>query len=185
MFVAPSLSAFSRIGVVSTSTSFRAPARRSSVRIFRHRPVRLARALIAASIVIAAGCGGGSGSSTLPNPGSNGICDPDAGSISIARPSASFAQNGNAIEIVSSSSTDQLHGNPGQFDLNLRDNFGNVLITDPLGFVPDTTGPHPYTTDFFYAANLQGTLQGGRTYSVFLNAPNTSCTPGFIGSFST
>jgi hypothetical protein len=155
------------------------------VRIFRPHPVRLARALVAASVFVAAGCGGGGSSSTLPDPGSNAICDSNAGSITVARPSAGFGQNGNAIEIVSSSSTDQLHGNPSAFDLNLRDNFGNVLITDPLSLVADNSGPHPYSTDFYYAANLQGTLLAGRTYNVFLNAPSTNCTPGFVGSFST
>jgi len=157
------------------------------VRIFRHHPVRLARALVVASVfVVAAGCGGGgSSNSTLPNPGSTTICDPNAGSITLARPTSGFGQSGNTIEIVSSTDQDQLHNFPTQFDLNVRDNFGNVLITGPLGLVPDNTGPHPYTNDFYYSATLQGSLQGGVTYSVFLNAPNTNCTPGFIGSFST
>ena len=156
------------------------------MRIFRHHPVRLARALAVASLVIAAGCGGGgSSSSTLPNPGSNQICDPNAASIALARPTPGFGQNGNTIEIVSSTDQDQLHQFPNQFDLNLRDNFGNVLITGPLSLLPDNQGPHPYTNDFYYAGTLQGSLQPGLTYSVFLNAPNTNCTPGFIGSFST
>lgn len=156
------------------------------MRIFRPHPVRLARALIATSLVIAAGCGGGgSSSSTLPNPGSSAICDSNAASIALARPTPGFGQNGNTIEIVSSTDQDQLHGAPGAFDLNLRDNFGNVLITGPLGLLPDNQGPHPYTNDFYYAGTLQGSLQPGLTYSVFLNAPSTNCTPGFIGSFST
>lgn len=157
------------------------------MRIFRHHPVRLARALVVAFIVVAAaGCGGGgSGNSTLPNPGGTNICDPNAGSIALARPSAGFGQNGNSIEIVSSTDQDQLHQFPNQFDLNLRDNFGNLLITGPLTLVPDNNGPHPFTNDFYYSATLQGSLQGGVTYSVYLNAPNTNCTPGFIGSFST
>jgi hypothetical protein len=156
------------------------------VRIFRHHPVRLARALVVASIVVAAaGCGGGSSNSTLPNPGSNAICDANAGSIAVARPSPGFGQNGNTIEIVSSSGSDDLHSFPNQFDLNLRDNFNNIIITGALTPVPDNTGPHPYTTDFYYQGTLQSPLQAGLTYSVFLNAPNTNCTPGFIGSFST
>jgi hypothetical protein len=153
------------------------------VRIFRPHPVRLARALIAASLVIAAGCGGsGSSNSTLPNPGSSAICDPNAGSITLAR-TPSAGQNG--IEIVSSTDQDQLHNFPNQFDLNLRDNFGNVITTGPLTLVADNSGPHPFTNDFYYSATTQTSLQGGVTYSVFLNAPNTNCTPGFIGSFST
>ena len=147
---------------------------------------RAVRALVAVSLVIAAGCGGGSGSSNLPNPGSNQICDPDAGSITIARPSPGFPQNGNTIEIVSSSGSDQLHSNPPAFDLILNDNFGGQLVTSTLTLVPDNGGPHPYTTDFYYQGTIQnGTLVGGRTYNVFLNAPQTQCTPGFIGQIFT
>jgi hypothetical protein len=156
------------------------------VRIFRHHPVRLARALVAVSLFAAAGCGGGgSSSSTLPNPGSNAICDSNAQSITLARPTAGFGQNGNTIEIVSSTDQDQLHGNPSAFDLNLRDNFNNVIITGPLSLVADSGGPHPYSNDFYYVGTLQTPLQGGLTYNVFLNAPSTNCTPGFVGSFST
>ncbi|MEA2786362.1 MAG: hypothetical protein QOF71_2466 [Candidatus Eremiobacteraeota bacterium] len=155
------------------------------MRIFRHHSVRLARALVVASIVAAAaGCAGGSNSS-LPNSGSTAICDSNAGSITVARPSAGFASNGNSVEIVSSSSTDDLHNNPGLFDLNLRDNFGNVIVSGFLSLVPDPSGPHPYSSDFFYQGNLSVALQPGLTYQVFLNAPSTNCTPGFVGSFST
>ena len=149
------------------------------MRIFRHHPVRLARALIAASIVLAAGCGGGS-NSALPNSGNGQLCDSNAGSISIARPTPGFPANGNTIEIVSSSSTDDLHGNPGAFDLNLNN---SSISTSPLSILPDTTGPHPYTTDFYYQATLPAGLPSG-TYSVYLNAPNSPCTPGFIGTVS-
>jgi hypothetical protein len=153
------------------------------VRIFRQHPVRLARALVVASVMIAAtGCGGGGSSSTLPNPGSNALCDSNAQSISLARTPGAGS---NTIEIVSSTDQDQLHGFPNQFDLNLRDNFNNVIITGALSLVADSSGPHPYTNDFFYSATLQNPVQGGVTYSVYLNAPSTNCTPGFVGSFST
>jgi hypothetical protein len=153
------------------------------VRIFRPHPVRLARALIVTSLFVAAGCGGGgSSNSTLPNPGSNAICDPNAASIAIARTPGSGQ---NTIEIVSSTDQDQLHGAPNQFDLNLRDNFGNVIVSGPLTLVADTGAPHPYTNDFYYSGTLQTAVQPGLTYTVFLNAPNTNCTPGIIGSFST
>jgi hypothetical protein len=153
------------------------------VRTPSSRPSRHVRALFAVALIALAACSGGS--STLPNPGSTGICDPDAGSISLARPSVGFSQNGNSIEIVSSSSTDQLHGNPGQFDLILRDNFNNEIDTGFLTLVPDPNGPHPYSSDFYYQGTLQGNLSFGRSYNVFLNAPSTACSPGFVGSFST
>ncbi|HEX3466416.1 MAG TPA: hypothetical protein VHS78_20400 [Candidatus Elarobacter sp.] len=149
------------------------------------RPARLVRALVAVSFLAAAGCGGGS-SGSLPNPNSTGICDPDAQSITVARPSSGFPANGNSIEIVSSSGSDQLHGSPGSFDLIVTDNFNNQFVTSTLSPVPDTGGPHPYTNDFYYQGNLNGNnLLPGRTYNVYLNAPSTSCTPGFVGQIFT
>ena len=154
------------------------------MRIFSHHPARLARALFAASFVVAAGCAGGSGSS-LPNPGSNGVCDPNAAGIQLARPTNGFPQNGNAIEIVANGNADQLFQFTNQFDLNLIDQFRGEIDTGFLSLVPDQPGPHPYAMDFFYAGTLNSGLQSGRTYSVYLNAPNTNCTPGFVGSIFT
>jgi hypothetical protein len=163
---------------------FSRPVQEVVVRISRSRPARLVCALVAASLVaLATGCSGGSGSSTLPN--TNGICDQNAGSISLARPTPGFPQNGNDIEIVASTNTDQLNQFTGQFDLVLQDNFGNQLVTGFLHAVPDPSGPHPYTNDFYYAGTLQGSLVGGRTYNVYLNAPNSSCQPGFVGQIFT
>lgn len=93
--------------------------------------------------------------------------------------------NGNAVEIVSSTSSDELHGSPTSFDLILQDNFGGQLTTGPLSLVNDNGGPHPYTNDFYYAGTLQGNLLGGRTYNVYLNAFNTPCQPGFVGQIFT
>jgi hypothetical protein len=146
---------------------------------------RFARAaIVVVSLVLLAACGGGG--SGLSNPGSTALCDQNAGAISVARPTPGYPQNGNQIEIVSSTNTDQLNGNPGQFDLNLVDNFGNEIDTGFLTPVPDTGGPHPYTNDFFYAGTLPGGgLFSNRTYTVYLNAPNTNCTRGFIGQIFT
>ncbi len=147
------------------------------------RPSRLVRALFAVALVALAGCGGGG--SSLPN--SNGICDSNAGSISLARPGQAPQNNPSQIEIVASTNTDQLNQSTSQFDLNLVDNFGNEIDTGPLTAVSDTGGPHPYTNDFFYAGTLLNgaSLQFGRTYNVYLNAPNSACQRGFVGSFST
>jgi hypothetical protein len=147
----------------------------------------LSARLFAVALVALAGCGGGG--STLPNSGSNQTCDPTATGIQLARPTPGFPQNGNNIEIVVAGNSDQLAQFTNMFDLILRDNFGNEIDTGFLGSVADPNGPHPYQPgnpgDFFYQGALQGTLSFGRNYSVYLNAPNTNCTPGFVGSFST
>lgn len=150
------------------------------------RPARLVRALLALSFVVAAGCGGGSGSAVLPN--NYGICDSNAGSIAVARPTSGYPSNGNSVEIVSSSQSDFLYGNPTAFDLLLTSNFSGdpQVTTSPLSLVPDTGGPHPYTTDFFYQGNISnGSLLPGRTYNVYLNAYGTGCTPGLVGQIFT
>jgi hypothetical protein len=153
------------------------------VRTPSSHPARVLYALFAVALVALAGCGGGGGS--LPNPGSNQVCDPTATGIQLARPTNGFPQNGNNIEIVVSGNTDQLAQFTNMFDLILRDNFNNEIDTGLLSGVADPGGPHPYSSDFFYQGALQGSLLVGRTYNVYLNAPNTNCTPGFVGSFST
>jgi hypothetical protein len=142
---------------------------------------RLVRVALGVSFLALAGCGGGS--STVPN--SFGLCDANAQSISIARPTPGYPMNGNQIEIVSSTNQDQLNGSPNAFDLNLVDNFGNEIDTGGLNAVPDPNGPHPYGSDFFYAATLNASLLGGRTYNVYLNAPSSSCQRGLIGQIFT
>jgi len=155
------------------------------VRTSSLHPARLARTVIAASLfVVAAGCAGGSGSA-LPNPGSNGICDPTATGIQLARPTPGFPANGNNIEIVVNGNSDQLATSSGQFDLILRDQFNGEIDTGFLSPFADPSGPHPYNSDFFYQGTLSTSLLGGRTYSVFLNAPSTNCTPGFVGTIQT
>jgi hypothetical protein len=146
-------------------------------------PSRFVCALVLASVVGLAGCGGGG--SSLPNPGSTAVCDFNSAGLQLARPTFGFPQNGSQIEIVDNGNADQLAQFTNMFDLDLRDNFGNVITTTLLAGVADPGGPHPYSSDFFYAGTPQNSLLPGRTYSVFLNAPNTNCTPGLVGTFST
>ena len=150
-------------------------------------PSRLFRALVAVAFAIAvAGCGGGGSSSTIPNPGSNQVCDPDAAGIQLARPTPGFPQTSpNAIEIVANGNADQLGRFTSQFDLILLDQFNAEIDTGFVSAVADPGGPHPYSSDFFYQGTVPNGLLSGRTYRVFLNAPNTNCTPGFVGSFLT
>ena len=148
---------------------------------------RLVPALFAVAFAFAvAGCAGGGSSSTIPNPGSNQVCDPDAAGIQLARPTPGFAQTSpNAVEIVANGNADQLGRFTSQFDLVLLDQFNAEIDTGFLSAVADPGGPHPYSSDFFYQGTANSALQSGRTYRVFLNAPNTNCTPGFVGQFST
>jgi len=156
-------------------------------------PVRLARALCVVSVLALAACGGGgsTGTSGIPNPGSNAICDSNSQGLQLARPGpgqGGVSSGTNTIEIVSSGNSDQLYQSYQQFDLILRDNFGNQIVTGPLSLVADPSGPHPYPNppgDFYYSGTLQGGLTPGDFYTVYLNAPNTNCTPGVVGSFST
>ncbi len=102
------------------------------------RPSRLVRALFAVALVALAGCGGGS---TLPNSGSNQVCDPNSAGLQLARPTFGFPQNGNNIEIVDNGNGDQLFTFTNQFDLNLIDNFNNEIDTGTLSLVADPNGP--------------------------------------------
>jgi len=149
---------------------------------------RLARTvLVAASLVIAAGCGGGSsGTTPIPNPGSNNYCDPDNNGVQLARPTSGFPMTAsNTLEIVANGNTDTLSRSYSQFDLNLVDNFGNRFATGTLSLASDPRGPQPYATDFYYSGVVQGNLPGGDFFTVYLNAPNTNCTPLPIGSLQT
>ena len=69
-------------------------------------------------------------------------------------------------------------------NLLITDQFNNQFVTGFLSLIPDPGGPHPYSNDFFYQGTLSSALFPGRTYNVFLNAPNTNCTPGFVGQIS-
>jgi hypothetical protein len=163
------------------------------VRTFSSYPACLARALVVASLLVAGGCGGGgsstTGNSPIPNPGSPQLCNPDSQGTQLARPGPNQSGVSTAtttIEIVSNGNSDTLGRSFSQFDVQLRDNFGNVLlVTNLLNITSDNSGPHPYASDFYYVGTIQGQLQPGALYNAYLNAPNTNCTPGLLGSFST
>jgi hypothetical protein len=162
------------------------------VRIFRPHPVRLARALIAASVIIAAGCGGGGSSGSNPVPFNGGSCDPGT-SISLAFPNNT---NGNfptgvptnigRVEIVASDNNNIIANSFTQFDTFLvpQNGFGGNIQGGFLTTTADPNGPHPYTRDFYYNSSIPG-LQPGVTYTVYINVPSNNCQPIPFGQFST
>jgi len=160
------------------------------VRHLMIRPARLVRALLALSFVAAAGCGGGStGTNPIPNPGSNQICDANSQGEALANPNpgqTGVSAGTTTIKIVSYGNSDQLYSSYQQFDLILAGSRGDQIVTGPLSLTTRQAGDNqPFPSDFYYSGTLQGSLQFGETYTVYLNAPQTNCTPGAVGTFST
>jgi len=145
---------------------------------------------IRASLVLAAtlaltACGGGSTGSSLP-PNTIGACDPGT-SVHLARPSQGqfgVPTNTPSIEIVASGNNNTLGASFQNFDLLLQSSNSGTITSSPLTATSDPSGPHPFTSDFFYQGNISG-LQFGQNYTVFLNAFTSNCNPVAIGGFST
>ncbi len=158
------------------------------MRIFRHRSVRLARALVLTSVMIAAaGCGGGGSSGTAVPPQNFGVCDPGT-QVSLANPqpnTGGVSTGIGHIQIVGNGNTNALYQGYANFDVLLRDQFGNVITGSQLTLVASDNGYKPYPSDFYYNSTIQG-LNFGVTYQAFLNIFNSPCQqPVFLGSFST
>lgn len=130
-------------------------------------------------------CGSGSNGSSLPS--TFGSCDPGT-SVQLARPingQTNVSTSQGSIEIVASNNNNTIGTNYAQFDLILQPQSGGFPTNSSnLTPVSDTSGPHPFTNDFFYAGNVP-TLSFGTVYTVLLNEPSTNCQPVAIGSFST
>jgi hypothetical protein len=140
--------------------------------------------LLAATLALAA-CGGGSTGTTLP-PNTLGPCDPGT-QVELARPfqgQTGIPPSTTSIEIVANGNGNTLGNSFQNFDLFLQPSVGGTITSSPLAAVQDTSGPHPFGSDFFYSGNIPG-LQFGVTYTVFLNAFTSNCSPVNIGSFST
>jgi hypothetical protein len=134
-------------------------------------------------------CGSGGGLGGLGGLlGGRSTCNPGT-QVQLARPgSGQSGVNGNlgSIEIVANGSSDALHYSPNQWTLQLVDTFNNQTITTgQLSPASDTSGPHPFTQDFYYSGSLQQQLPQGTTWSVRLVNSSTYCTPDAFDSFST
>lgn len=153
------------------------------------RQAHFARAILIASFVVAAGCGGGGGTGSATPPGSSLGCDPNAQGIQLARPSpgqTGVSTTTSVIEIVDDGNLDQLYSLTPQFELTVVGNLGDHAVTTSLVEVQDPTGPHPYgASSFFYEGTLSQRLLASDTYTVSLSAPSTSCTALLVGTFST
>jgi hypothetical protein len=140
------------------------------------KPTLFLATLVVASVLALMRCNGSSAplcnTGTLvqlasPTQGQNGV------STTIGR-----------VVIVADGNSNALYSTYGQWTITLNDNTGQPWGGASLGLVPDPGGPHPYASDFFYAATIPS-LSSGRTYTASLGQPGASCSPISVGSFST
>lgn len=146
---------------------------------------RLRLGLLGVALLGLAGCGGGGGGGIGRFGGFGAQCDP-GNAVQLASPAANQTASptiGQVI-IVANGNNGSLYYNTGQWYLTLISNYGDNPGGFALNLVADPNGPHPYPSDFYYAANIP-TLPMGRTWSVYLNETNAGCSPMPLQSFST
>jgi hypothetical protein len=88
------------------------------------------------------------------------------------------------ITIVAFSNNNTLYNTYSGWAVQLVDNTGTVWNGQALRLVADPSGPHPYTSDFYYASTIPQ-LAPGRIYGTRLLQVGTACQPLGVGSFST
>jgi len=111
------------------------------------------RTILAAFLVLVAGCGGGGAAAQRRRP-ARCSRDPNAQGIQLARPlpgATGVPITTTTIEIVDDGNLDQLYSLTPQFNLKLADAAGDQDTTTALVEVQDPTGPQPYgTSSYFY-----------------------------------
>ncbi|HZZ64924.1 MAG TPA: hypothetical protein VFE17_05465 [Candidatus Baltobacteraceae bacterium] len=143
--------------------------------------MNILRAALPVIVALALTACGGSGNGGLF--GGTTLCQP--GTVQLARPApGQFNSNVNSVEVVASGNNDNIHSNPGAWSAYVQGNGGTQLFGGPLNPVSDTSGPHPFTSDFYYQSQLQQTLPSGQNWTVFLTE-NTGCGAIAVGNFST
>lgn len=151
----------------------------------------LPRLLALSGVLALAACSGsGGGLGNIFGGGlSNTTCDPGT-SVQLANPepfASGVPTNIGQIVIVANGSNGDLHSNPSNWHLTLRDSLGNVFDSSSnLSPTPGGGLTQPYASDFYYSASIPG-LNGGTTYNVTLQqgADDVSCRATPLQSFST
>jgi hypothetical protein len=88
------------------------------------------------------------------------------------------------VVIVADGNSNALYSTYGQWTVTLTDSAGQTWSGGGLGLVPDPGGPHPYSSDFFYASSFPSLIPG-RTYTASLGQPSGACQSVSLGLFST
>lgn len=88
------------------------------------------------------------------------------------------------VTVVAFGNSNTLYNNYNQWIVTLIDDTGQPWTGGALSLVADPSGPHPYPSDFYYASSFP-MLNSGHTYRAYLSQPSASCTPLYLGQFST
>lgn len=142
---------------------------------------------VAAVVLCLSACGGSGGGNLFGGVPTTTYCQTGTAE-QVASPTPNqITSNVNQIIIVASGNTDAIYSNPQSWSVFVTATNGGYSIQGgALNLVPDPTGPHPYTSDFYYASNLQQTLPSGLTWNVYLTQNNgIGCNAIPLQSFST
>ena len=139
-----------------------------------------------------AGCGASGGGNSIFGGGNSGYsqCNPGT-QVDLARPTPNQYSSGvTSIEVVAYGNSNPLGQSPGAWNIQVQDANGDPpFVTGPLNAVADPSGPHPFSSDFYYSGNLGTTLPSGYTWYVSLvqgQGGYQGCSPYSVqGSFST
>jgi hypothetical protein len=148
----------------------------------------LIRLGLAASLVLALTACGGGGLGSILGPIAASECTTGT-QVELAGPQAGQTVNGSnlgQVTIVANGNNNNLYNTYGQWNLRLTDQFGNTVQGGNLSLVSDPNGPHPFSSDFYYASNV-GSLPSGSTWQASLQQNSgTFCNAAPLpGSFNT